>query len=89
MVVLREKGSQKLSWKIILRAAEYEAVRKQTVTPIKKMRIEHMTIPKQNKVVLENDVTTRNNLDLSLGIYLTTAKVAQCIIVLLLRISQG
>ena len=37
-----------------------------------------MMILKQNKVRLDNYLTTRNNSYSSLGIYLTAAKVAQC-----------
>ena len=37
-----------------------------------------MMILHQKKAILENDVTTRRNPDSSSGIYLTSAKVAQC-----------
>ena len=37
-----------------------------------------MEILKQNKVRLENDVSTRNNPASILGIYLTAAKVVHC-----------
>ena len=37
-----------------------------------------MTILQLNKTRLENYLTTRNNPDWSLGIYLTNSKVAQC-----------
>ena len=36
-----------------------------------------MMILQQNKVILENDVSTRKNPDLSSGIYLTAVKVVQ------------
>ena len=37
-----------------------------------------MKIMQKNKARLEYDVTTRKNLDSSLGIYLTSVKVSQC-----------
>ena len=41
------------------------------------MKREYSTILHQKKLISDNDVTTRNNPDSSLGIYLTTAKVVQ------------
>ena len=42
------------------------------------MKREYRTILQKKNLRLDNEVTTRKNLDLSLGIYLTAAKVAQC-----------
>ena len=50
---------------------------KNTVIPIQEMKREYMAILQKKKVILENDVTNGNNPDLSLVIYLTTAKVPQ------------
>ena len=76
MVFLQENGSQQLSRNVVLRAAAYDAVKKKTVIPIQEMKKECMIILLQNKVRLVNDVTSMGNPDSSLGIYLTTDKVA-------------
>ena len=77
MVVLRAKGTQQSSRNIILRAAEYETVRKITVIPIQDMKKEFMAIINKKRVRLLNDETYIRNPDSSSGFYLTAAKVAQ------------
>ena len=81
MVVLRSKGTQQSSRKIILQSAVYYAVRKITSTPIQDMRKEFMAIQNHNKVILVNDETSMRKPDYSSVIYLTADKVAQFILV--------
>ena len=78
MVVLQEKGMQKLSRGIILRAAVYDAVIKITVISIQYINKECMTTINQKNVILVNDETSMSNPDVSTIIYFTAAKVAQC-----------
>ena len=78
MVLLWTNGSQQSSRNIILWAAPYDAVRQWTIIHIQVTKREYSTILHQNKLISDNDVTTRNNPDSSLGIYLTATKVAQC-----------
>ena len=80
MVIIRVKGSnQQPSRNILLRAAAYDTVRKQTVLPLQEIKRETMMIYHQKKVKLgDEDANTRINLNLTSGIYLTAAKVAQC-----------
>ena len=77
MVVLQAKGKQQSSRNIILRAAEYDTVRKITVIPIQDTKKEFMAIINQKRVRLVNDETYMSNPDSSSGFYLTAAKVAQ------------
>ena len=76
MVFLQEKSSQQSSRNIVLQDAEYDAVRKLTVISIQEMKREFRMILQKNKLISENDVTTRKNPDSGLGIYLTAAKLA-------------
>ena len=75
MVVL-----QQLSRNILLWAAAYDTVQKQTVLTLQSMKRGFIMILNQKKVKLANqDTTTKRKSDSNLGIYLTTAKVFQCI----------
>ena len=78
MVVLQEKGMQKSSREIILRAAVYDAVRKITVISIQDINRECMTTLNQKNMILVNDETSISNPELNTIIYFTAAKVAQC-----------
>ena len=80
MVIIRAKGStQQPSINILLRAAVYDTVQKRTVLPLQEMKRETMMIYHQKKVKLgDEDANIRINLNLTSGIYLTAAKVAQC-----------
>ena len=79
MVIIRAKGStQQPSRNILIRAAAYDIVRKQTVLPLQEMKRETMMIPKKRKLKLSNeDAKTRRNPNSTLGIYLTAVKGAQ------------
>ena len=77
MVVLIAKGTQQSSRKVIFRDAVYDAVRKLTVISIQKTKKECIAILSQKKVRLVNDETSTRNPNLSTGIYLSIAKVAQ------------
>ena len=77
MVLIRTKGTQQSSRKIILLAALYDAVRKRTVILIQERKKEFMMILNQTKAILVNDETSRRNPDSSLEIYLTAAKLSQ------------
>ena len=65
MLIIRAKVSiQQPPRNIILRAATYDTVQKQTIPPLQEMNIENMMILKQKKVKLANeDATTRRNPD--------------------------
>ena len=78
MAVLREKGTQKSSRNIILRAAVYDTVIKVTVIPIQDIKEECMALLNQKKVRLVNYETSMRNHDYISVIYLTAAKVLQC-----------
>ena len=79
MVISRAKGSnQRPPRKILLRAAAYDSVHKQTFLPLQEIKRETMMINQQKKVKLaDEDANTRSNLNSTLGIDLTTDKVAQ------------
>ena len=81
MVIIRAKGStQQPSRNILLRAAAYDTVRKRTVLPLQEMKRETIMIHHQKKVKLADEyANTRSNPNSTSGIYLTAAKVAQCI----------
>ena len=67
MVVLREKEIQKSSGNLFLKDENFDTVRGKNVIPLQSMKKEHIKILKQNKAILENDVsdmTTMMNPDL-------------------------
>ena len=80
MVIIREKGStHQPPINILLRAAEYDTVRKRTVLPLQDMKRETMMILQKKKVKLANEgANTSRKHNSTLGIYLTSDKVAQC-----------
>ena len=80
MVIIRAKGStQQSSRKNLLQAVAYDTVQKRTVLPLQEIKRETMMIHQQKKIKMEDeDANTRSNLNSTSGIYLTTAKVAQC-----------
>ena len=80
MVTIRaEVSTQQPPRNILLRAAAYDTVQKQTVLPLQEIKRETMMILKQKKVKMANeDANTRRKPNLTLGIDLTAAKVAQC-----------
>ena len=79
MVIIWAKVStQQLPRNIIIRAAAYDTVRKETFLAIQGMRRETMMNLKKKKVKLENkDTTTRRNPVSTQGIYLTAVKLEQ------------
>ena len=80
MVIIRVKVStHQPSRNILLRAAAYDTVHKRTFLPLQEIKRETMMIHHQKKVKLgDEDANTRINLNSTLGIYLTAAKVSQC-----------
>ena len=80
MVIIRAKGStQQPPRNILLWAAAYDTVRKQTVLPLQDTKIENMMILKNRKIKLENeDDNHKRKPNSTSGIYLTAVKVEKC-----------